>query len=216
LSVVEQAGLSVSLGSAVLRMACWAARSWLDAGLLPGPVAVNVSAKEIGSGQLPAMVREALEAAQLPPHYLMLELTETALGANPATAQPAVEELHAMGVQLALDDFGTGLSSLSRLQRLPVSLLKIDGSFTRNLGDLPECQTIVSGIVSVAKTLHIPVLAEGVETHEDLRTLSALGCYAYQGYLEAPPLVEEDMTRMLTHAAQRRSPGSSATALPSA
>ena len=161
------------IGQWVLREACRQARAWQDAGLRPMRVAVNVSAVELRAKDFVAGVRAILTETGLDPRYLELELTETFLMQDSKSTAAVLQALKGMGVQLALDDFGTGYSSLSYLRRFPIDTLKIDQSFVR--GSHRRMRTtprIVSAVISMGKSLHMRVIAEGVETRGTARVPS--------------------------------------------
>jgi diguanylate cyclase (GGDEF)-like protein/PAS domain S-box-containing protein len=186
LGVAEECGLAIPIGDWVLHEACRQARAWRDAGLALG-VAVNLSAGQFIDQRLLATVDDALARASLPADCLELEVTEAVIMRGDAATGATLAALTARGVHLTVDDFGTGYSSLSWLQRFPLSKLKIDRSFIGSIdGDLNE-GGMIPAIIAVARSLKLKVLAEGVETDEQLRFLAAHGCDEYQGYIAAPP-----------------------------
>jgi diguanylate cyclase (GGDEF)-like protein len=190
--VAEERDLIVPIGQWVLREACRQARAWQDAGLPPVSVAVNLSALQFQQKDLPLAVARVLEETRLDARYLELELTESAVMRDAERSLGALRALHEVGVRLSLDDFGTGYSSLGQLKRLPLDKLKIDRSF---VADLPHDRydlAISNGIVGIGKALNLAVVAEGVETAEQLRALRAAGCSGIQGYLVAKPLPAAD------------------------
>jgi diguanylate cyclase (GGDEF)-like protein len=184
--IAEEAGLILSIGEWVLRQACVQMRAWLDAGLPPLRVSVNLSAKQFRHGDLTAVVCSALEDAQLQPGYLELELTESSIMHDAEASAATLQLLSTMGVHISIDDFGTGYSSLSYLWRLPLDKLKIDRSFVRELISNPDDVAIVKAIISLAHSLRLGVVAEGVETLEQLEHLRELGCDQYQGFYCSP------------------------------
>jgi diguanylate cyclase (GGDEF)-like protein len=186
ISIAEETGLIVDIGEWVLREACRQMREWLDAGMSPVRIAVNLSAKQFRHADLAAIVRSALEMAQLQPGYLELELTESAVMQDPEKSAATLQKLSTMGVHISIDDFGTGYSSLSYLRRFPLDKLKIDRSFIRDLLSNPDDVSIVRAIISLAHSLRLRVVAEGVETAEQLAFLRDLGCDQYQGYFCSP------------------------------
>ena len=200
----EDSGLIVPLGEQVLRRACAVMAAWRarhpSAGALS--LAVNLSARQFAQPEIVETVRQILAQTGLPPARLKLELTESTLMADPESALSAMRRLKALGVSLAIDDFGTGYSSLAYLQRFPVDILKIDRSFVR---DLPRGDTdslaLVRAIIALAGSLRMEVVAEGVESREQLDILARLGCRAVQGYLFHPALPEDELEALLeTHA----------------
>jgi diguanylate cyclase (GGDEF)-like protein len=197
IAVAEASGLIVDIGRWVLDTACEQGRRWRDAGH-PVRVAVNLSAVEFRQASLPDRVRESLVRADLDPSLLELEITETACMEREGAGQDsAVEEIKKLGVGLAIDDFGTGYSSLAYLKWLPFDVLKVDRSFIRNLTGDPRDEAIVTTIVTLARQLEKTVVAEGVETEQQLETLDRLGCHEAQGFLLGRPSPPETIEEML-------------------
>jgi diguanylate cyclase (GGDEF)-like protein/PAS domain S-box-containing protein len=185
--LAEATGLVVQVGEWVLEAACAQAQVWKDAGLPPIRLAVNVSAREFTSA-LPGRVSETLKRYGLEPSWLELEITESTLMHNIDRVIGIMDRITALGVTLSLDDFGTGYSSLSYLKRFPIDTLKIDRSFTIGIpGDVNDC-AIANTIISIAQQLKHKVIAEGVETVEQLAFLKNSGCDEVQGYLFSRPL----------------------------
>jgi diguanylate cyclase (GGDEF)-like protein len=184
--VAEETGLIAPIGEWVLREACRQMRAWLDSGMPPIRVAVNLSAKQFRDTDLPGVVGSALHDADLQPGYLELELTESAVMQEPEKSAEMLKTLSAMGVHISIDDFGTGYSSLSHLRRFPLDKLKIDRSFIREVLANKDDAAIVTAIISLAHSLRLKVVAEGVETAGQLEFLKRLGCDQYQGYLFSP------------------------------
>jgi diguanylate cyclase (GGDEF)-like protein/PAS domain S-box-containing protein len=184
-AVAEGNGLSFAFDRWVLQRACLAARELLDNGLFVegGHVAVNISARNVCELELEACVREAVEAAGIPFSAIVLEVTETGVMADPERASRLLQELRALGVTISLDDFGTGYSSLTYLRRLPVSTIKIDRSFISEMVNDPDDLAIVVSIIDLARSVNLDVVAEGIETAEQLALLRRLGCAAGQGWL---------------------------------
>ena len=187
--VAEETGLIVPIGRWALREACRQARAWEDSGMPPTRISVNVSAVELRSEDFVACVRAVLAETGLNPHYLEFELTETFLLQDWKSTAAVLHALRDMGVQLALDDFGTGYSSLSHLKRFPIDTLKIDQSFVRNLTLDDGDASIVSAVISMGKSLHKRVVAEGVETREQLTFLQQQSCPEGQGFYFSKPMV---------------------------
>jgi len=192
--IAEESGLILEVGAAVLEMACRQGRAWQDAGLAPVKIGVNMSARQFQDAQLTAMVAGVLARTGLEPRWLEIEITESLIMKDVDAAVRRMDELTKLGVGLALDDFGTGYSSLSMLKRFPLSRLKIDRSFIAEAPNDPDDGAIVSAIISLASTLGLEVVAEGVETEAQARYLLAAGCHEIQGHLlgrpEAPEIVE--------------------------
>lgn len=194
--VAEESGLIVKIGEWVLEQACMQAAAWQQSGLPPLKIAVNVSARQI-TYKLPRIVAALLSKYDLAPEWLELELTESMLMQRADDVIDMMDELHAMGVTLALDDFGTGFSSLSYLKRFPIDTLKIDRSFVSGIPeDSGDC-AIAGAIVSMAKQLGHKVIAEGVETEDQLAFLRGLGCDEIQGFLYSQGLAAEEFAALL-------------------
>ncbi|MCF7200923.1 EAL domain-containing protein [Pseudomonas oligotrophica] len=186
--IAESTGLIIPIGEWVLRTACLQSRAWQDAGLAPFPLAINLSARQfLGEGLVP-LVRRVLQETGLQPRCLELELTETVLIRNMGETGSALRELKRMGVGLSLDDFGTCYSSLSYLLQLPFDILKLDLSFVRNLSVIPNARTLTRAIIDLSHSLGLKVVAEGIETDEQLGFLREHGCDIGQGYLFSRPL----------------------------
>jgi EAL domain-containing protein (putative c-di-GMP-specific phosphodiesterase class I)/NO-binding membrane sensor protein with MHYT domain len=196
--LAEQTGLIVPLDAWVLREACHQARSWLAQAGLNLRVAVNLSAMQFRGPDVLDTIVSAVNAAGLEPGTLEIELTESALMVDPDKAASALKLLRAMGVSIAIDDFGTGYSSLSYLRRLPIDRLKIDRSFIRDLPTSATDESIVRAIVSLAHSVGLQVIAEGVETAEQLERIRALGCNQWQGHYCCPPQPAAVLTERLT------------------
>ena len=190
--VAEDSGLILPIGEWVLRTAARQMKSWIDGGMAPLVIAVNLSAVQFRQARLPEWVSQILDEVGLPPHCLELELTEGVAMENPLAAIAVINDLHERGIRLAIDDFGTGYSSLSYLKRFKVSRLKIDQSFVRDIARDPEDEAIVEAIIGLSKSLGLQTIAEGVETAEQLAFLRAKGCHEAQGYYFAKPLPAAD------------------------
>ncbi len=195
--VLEENGLIVPVGEWVLRTACRQARAWQENGRLR--VAVNLSARQFGRDDLVHTVARALEEAGLDPRCLEVEITESLLMEDIEASSRTLEELKRAvgGVRVSIDDFGTGHSSLSYLKSFPIDLLKIDRSFVRNLATDPDDAAITTAIIGLAHNLRLKVIAEGVETEEQLSFLRNMRCDEAQGYYFARPLPAEDLARLL-------------------
>jgi diguanylate cyclase (GGDEF)-like protein/PAS domain S-box-containing protein len=195
--IAEQCGLIVPIGRWVLREACRQVQAWLDAGLRAVPVAVNTSAVELRHADFLDGVALILRETGLAPRYLELELTEGVLMHNAESSVSVLEALKDMGVRRAIDDFGTDYSSLSYLNRFPIDTLKIDRSFVRDIGSDADDSTIVSAVIAMGRTLGQRVIAEGVETQEQLAFLRTRECCEGQGFHFSRPLSAEDFRRLL-------------------
>ena len=197
IKVAEDSGLIVALGDWVLREACMQSKAWQDAGFDPLRVAVNLSARQFQQPKLVETVGEILKQSDLDPRFLELELTEGSVMKDPDLAIGKLHELKAMGVRISIDDFGTGYSSLSYLKRFPIDTLKIDQSFVRDIDTDPDDAAIVAAIITLAHTLKLTVIAEGVEAKVQLDHLCRLDCDDAQGFLFCKPLSVEDFTQRL-------------------
>ena len=198
--IAEDCGLIVPIGRWVLREGCRQARAWQDAGLPPLPIAINVSAVELRARDFVPEVRAILGAEGLEARYLELELTETFLMQDSTSTSVVLMALKGMGVRLALDDFGTGYSSLSYLRRFPIDTVKIDRSFVRDLTTDADDASIVTAVISMGKRLHMQVVAEGVETPEQLEFLREQSCPEGQGYHFSRPMAAKEFAVLLGHA----------------
>ena len=187
--IAEECGIIDRVGHWVLREACRQAKAWQDAGLPPMRIAVNMSAVEMRAKGFVAGVRAILAETGLAPRFLELELTESLLMQDSHFTAGILRALKGMGVHLALDDFGTGYSSLSYLKRFPIDTLKIDQSFVRDITTDNDAASIVSAIISMGDSLHLRVVAEGVETREQLVFLQEHGCHEGQGFYFSPPVI---------------------------
>ncbi|HEU5443432.1 MAG TPA: bifunctional diguanylate cyclase/phosphodiesterase, partial [Steroidobacteraceae bacterium] len=195
--LAEQTGLIVPLDALVLAQACRQARAWSSEPGLSVKVAVNLSAMQFRCPDPLDAIVSAVQAAGLDPRYLEIELTESALMIDPERSATALKMLRSMGISIAIDDFGTGYSSLSYLRRLPIDKLKIDRSFIRDLPTSPTDESIVRAIVSLAHSVGLQVVAEGVETEEQLECIRALHCDQWQGYYGCQPLPAAELAAWL-------------------
>jgi diguanylate cyclase (GGDEF)-like protein/PAS domain S-box-containing protein len=205
--IAEECGVIVPIGRWVMHEACRQARVWQDSGLPPMRVAINISAVELSAKDFVAGVREILLETGVDPSYLELELTETFLMQDSKSTAEVLRALKGMGVRLALDDFGTGYSSLSYLRRFPIDTLKIDRSFVRDITSDIDDASIVSAVISMGKSLHLRVVAEGVETAEQLAFLQERQCPEGQGHYFSKPVVAADFTRLLGSDSVKAAPG---------
>jgi diguanylate cyclase (GGDEF)-like protein len=195
--LAEDNGLILPIGEWVLRTARRQNREWQERGFTAMRVGVNVSARQFHQQHLAEMVLKILEETGLAPEYLDLELTESSIMSNAQATIDVLTKLKAMDVTISIDDFGTGFSSLSYLKRLPIDALKIDKSFVRDVTTDPDDAALVMAIVTLAHNLRLQVVAEGVETEEQLRFLHLLRCDEVQGYLFSKPLPAEGLEQVL-------------------
>jgi len=193
----EDCGLIVPIGRWVLREACRQTRAWMDAGLRPIPVAVNISAVELRAKNFLEGVRSILKDTRLEPRYLEFELTESVLMRDDEFTIFVLQALKAMGVQLAVDDFGIGNSSLSHLRLFPIDTLKIDQSFVHEISTSADDAAFLGAMMSVGKTLKKRVVAEGIEEREQLAFLQTERCNEGQGYYFSPPVDAEHFAQLL-------------------
>jgi diguanylate cyclase (GGDEF)-like protein/PAS domain S-box-containing protein len=199
IDLAESSGLIEPLGQWVIERACRQAAAWNRAAARPLVVGVNLSVRQLHDPGIVDQVRAALLASGLAPGQLVCEITETVLARDPLAATVRLRELEAAGVRLALDDFGTGYSSLGRLRDLPIDILKIDGSFTRDLGTA-QGRALAGAIVELAKAIDLLVVGEAVETAAQAAALAALRCDLGQGFYFARPLEAEELSGWLTAA----------------
>jgi diguanylate cyclase (GGDEF)-like protein/PAS domain S-box-containing protein len=199
LAIAEDSGLIVPIGRWVLREACRQARTWQAAGLPPLCIATNISDMELRSPGFVADLGAALTQTGLEPRHLELEINETGLLKDSRSVADVLKELKEIGVLLALDDFGTGYSSLSHLKHLPIDAFKIDQSFVRNLTTDEDGTGFVAALIAMGKSLHKRVVAEGVETREQLEILQQHGCPEGQGYYFCRPVPAEEFGELLEH-----------------
>jgi EAL domain-containing protein (putative c-di-GMP-specific phosphodiesterase class I) len=195
--VAEECGLIGPLSEWVLREACRQNKAWQDEGLPPARVSVNLSARQFQQHDIAKLVTDVLAETGLEPQYLELELTESTIMRNAEEAVSMLNALHALGIGLAIDDFGTGYSSLSYLKRFPVDRLKIDRSFVSDIGTSGDDETITSAIIALAHSLNLQVIAEGVETSEQLDFLKERACDEMQGFFFSRPMPRDAIPGLL-------------------
>ncbi len=199
--LAEETGLIVPIGEWVLKTACARNKSWQDQGLPPLRMAVNLSARQFAHEKLLQDVARVLNETGLDPAALEFEITESMVMHNPEHAVKLLNELKALGIHLSIDDFGTGYSSLSYLKRFPIDSVKIDRSFIRDIPGDADDAAITQAIIAMAHSLRLTVIAEGVETEEQLRFLRDHGCDEMQGYYFSKPLPESEFLRLLQDSA---------------
>jgi diguanylate cyclase (GGDEF)-like protein/PAS domain S-box-containing protein len=195
--VLEETGLIIPVGEWVIGTVCAQLKAWQDDGIKPVPVAINLSSRQFLARDLESTVSRILDQYKIDPGLLELEITESSLMINTEEAVQTLEYLNALGVNLSIDDFGTGYSSLSYLKRFPLDALKIDRSFVRDVNSDPEDAAITRAIISMAHSLGLKVVAEGVETEAQMNFLAASGCDEMQGYYLARPLPAQDCAKWL-------------------
>ncbi|MFT7652070.1 MAG: diguanylate cyclase (GGDEF)-like protein [Candidatus Azotimanducaceae bacterium] len=195
--LAEETGLIVELGVWVLNTSCRQAAAWQQAGYQPISLAINISMLQFEQGDLIETIMDALVASNLDARWLELELTEGALLKNPDHAHSLLKRLRELGMHIAIDDFGTGYSSLLQLRQLPIDSLKIDRAFVHGIPDIADDMALVELIVDLGRKLNLGIVAEGVETSEQLEFLRSLGCSRCQGYLFSMPMPAHEFARFL-------------------
>ena len=190
--LAEKTGLILPIGEWVLGEACRRMKHWLDAGYELETMAINLSPRQFDVPDIRDRIRAALSAARLPARHLEIEITEGALMEQGRNAVRKLESLKELGVRIAVDDFGTGHSSLAYLKRFPIDLLKLDRSFIIDIPADSKSMEIAAAVIRLGQSLHVEVLAEGVETEAQLDFLALAGCGYAQGYLLARPMWEAD------------------------
>jgi len=195
--LAEETGLIVPIGEWVLRSACSQNKAWQDAGFQKIQVSVNISVRQFTNNNLVSTVRDILKETGLSAACLELEITESSVMLNPGQAISTLKELKALGLSISIDDFGTGYSSLSHLKNLPVDILKVDQSFVKGIHENKSDKTLVSTIINMGHSLGLSVVAEGVETAEQLSFLGERNCQEVQGFYLSKPLSSESLQALL-------------------
>jgi diguanylate cyclase (GGDEF)-like protein len=195
--VAEDSGIINELGEWVMRKACVQAKEWLDLGMQNFRVSVNLSSIQFKRASLLKMIKSALDDSGLPPSLLEIELTESAIMNDVDQNIIRLNQIRDMGVAISIDDFGTGYSSLSYLKKFPIHTLKIDRSFVINIDTDPDDAAIVEAIIALATTLNLTVIAEGVETHGQLKSLNAFRCDIIQGFYFSKAVPAEDINKLM-------------------
>ena len=195
--MAEETGLIVPLGEWIMRNACRQGKLWQDEGCLPIRMAMNLSIRQFRNNNLARTIGDALEASRFDPARLDLELTESILMQNADQAIATLRNLKSLGVRVTIDDFGTGYSSLSYLKDLPIDALKLDISFVSGIAKNRSDEAISRAVISLAHNLDMKVIAEGVETPDQLEFLRGLGCDEVQGFLFSRPLPPSEAARFL-------------------
>lgn len=199
--VAELSGLIVPIGQWVLQEACQQGKAWASEGIVLNKICVNLSARQFQHRELLSNIRDVMEHSGLAKGWLELEITESAVMQEPEITANILAVIKALGVTIAIDDFGTGYSSLAYLKRFPVDKLKIDRTFVSDICRDPDDAAIVFAVINMAHSLGIGVIAEGVETFEQLQYLRAKGCDEAQGYYFGRPMVARDITAMIANKA---------------
>ncbi|HET9471201.1 MAG TPA: GGDEF domain-containing phosphodiesterase, partial [Usitatibacter sp.] len=195
--VAEELGLIVPIGEWVFRTACRQLKSWADEGLPPISISINISPRQFMSRRLVHTLLSIVRETGADPRHIELEITETMIMRNVEQSIETLAQLRAVGMQVAVDDFGVGYSSLGQLTRLPASSMKIDRSFIMNVPHDVSSSLITEAIIAMAKRLKLRVIAEGVETRQQLEFLRINSCEAFQGYLFSRPVTALEATAML-------------------
>jgi diguanylate cyclase (GGDEF)-like protein len=195
--VAEDCGLIVPIGNWVLREACRQTRSWLDLDLPLQSIAVNISSAEFRADRLLERVESALDVTGLDPRYLELDVTEGVLMKHAESAGPVLKQLRAKGVRLAVDDFGSGYTSLSHLRTFPIDSLKIDQSFIRQITASPAERSLISAVIGIGRSLELRVVAEGVESQDELTYLLESQCDEAQGFYLGRPVPPAQFAQLL-------------------
>jgi EAL domain-containing protein (putative c-di-GMP-specific phosphodiesterase class I) len=212
--VAERSGLIVLVGEWVLRTACQQNKAWQEAGLPKVPISVNVSARQLREENFAERVVEILGETGLEPGLLEIELTETAVMENLSRSRKILDDLARAGIRLVIDDFGTGYSSLARLRQLPIEAIKVDRSFIEHIDEDERDLSLVMAIVAMASNLGLQVVAEGVETLEQLKALNGLEsmpvprfhCDRVQGFLFSKPVEGAELARLFTRSESQDEP----------
>ena len=200
--LAEKLGLIDTITDWVIQTACKQNLAWQQAGYSPIRMSINVSPKQFSREGIAEKIRHQIKISNLPPEYVELEITEGALMNNVARCNAILEALKAIGVSISIDDFGTGYSSLSYLKKFNIDILKIDQSFTQDIINETDNAEIVSAIIAMAKNLKLDVIAEGVETKEQMNYLIAKGCHNAQGYLFGKPVPADEFTQFFEISSQ--------------
>ncbi|MDI6801038.1 MAG: EAL domain-containing protein [Thermodesulfovibrionales bacterium] len=197
LHVAEKTGLMPPLGEWVLKTACIQNKAWQEAGLLSVPVTVNFSVLQLQQPNIMEVVRDILNLSSLKPEFLVFEITENLAMLDMEATISNLQKLNETGIQFSIDNFGIGYSSLDYLKKFPIQAVKIDRSFIGNVTTYPDDATIVSAVISLAKSLNLKTIAEGVETDEQVVFLKACGCDVVQGYLISPAVLSHEMENLM-------------------
>jgi len=195
--LAEETGLIITIGAWVLQTACAQNKAWQAAGFAPIPVSVNLSSRQFRQQDLVQAITEAVDTSGLEPRYLVLEITESVIMQEQEASSAMLRQLTTKGLRLAMDDFGTGYSSLGNLKRFPIDAIKIDRSFVMDITTDPDDAAITKAIIAMGHNLNLKVIAEGVETEEQLAFLYQQGCQMIQGFLVSRPVPMEEAAKLL-------------------
>jgi EAL domain-containing protein (putative c-di-GMP-specific phosphodiesterase class I) len=196
--LAEATGLIIEIDRFVMKTAMQQISSWYEEGLNPGVLALNLAMKQLQQKNFVETLKEMMQQTKCQPEWIELEVTEGQIMTNPHEAINILNEISSMGIAIAVDDFGTGYSSLSYLKKLPVTKLKIDQSFIRDLPDDEDDIAISKAVIALAQSLNLDIIAEGVERVEQKEFLLENGCELIQGYLYAKPMPADEMRKRLT------------------
>ena len=196
--IAEESGIIGSIGEWVLQRTCEMGYKWQQAGYNLVPIAVNLSPRQFIHGNIVTLVERILKETKYPSEFLEFEITEGALMDREEEAIKTLNQFRAMNIKLAIDDFGIGYSSLAHLKRFPLDVLKIDKSFVDDIPENQDDMEIAATIVAMGHTLRLKVLAEGVETKEQLEFLRSCGCDLYQGFYKSKAVPEEEFLKFLS------------------
>jgi len=196
--IAESTGLIIELDRLVMREAMTQLSQWVEAGLEPGVLAMNLTIKQLKQDDFIAYVKELMVQTACKPQWLEFEITESGVMSDPEEMISVLQQINEMGIRLSLDDFGTGYSSLEYLKKMPISKLKIDRSFVKDLPEDDEDAAITKAVIALAESLNLDIIAEGVETKSQLDFLLQNGCKMIQGYFYAKPMSSEQMERYIT------------------
>jgi EAL domain-containing protein (putative c-di-GMP-specific phosphodiesterase class I) len=200
--LAEETGLIMPIGEWAIHEACRTAKKWKDEGYDPIAIAVNVSPKQFRHQDLASIVKDALAKTQLPPEYIEIEITETAVMSNVEDAIVKLKSLREMGIHISVDDFGTGYTSISYLKQYPINILKIDQAFIKGIPNSKDDIGIVTAVIALGHNLGLEIIAEGVETAEQMQFLAEHDCDLIQGYFLSRPLPEIKIVQQFTKQGQ--------------
>ena len=195
--LAEDFGLISLLGDQVLKTVCYQAKEWYDAGILCGPIAVNLSPRQLKEANFLERLKRLMLETQIQPEWIELEITENAVMEDKDRALKVMHQINELGISIAMDDFGTGYSSLSYIRDFPIRTLKIDTSFVKNIPECTRAIAIAQTVLSLGHGLDLKVVAEGVETAEQLKFLREAGCDMVQGYYVSRPVTAEEFAEFI-------------------